>query len=116
MIFLTVGTHIKWILLGPLGFSVASPPHCAMPLCEEPSFWRRSGGTSMYWVAVVFVNIPIRHSTPSAWASKEKWNTGDISDGVAYKVPNNTYIDIDTLEDWEKAELLYKISLNSNKI
>ena len=51
-----------------------------------------------------------------AWASKEKWNTGDISDGVAYKVPNNTYIDIDTLEDWEKAELLYKISLNSNKI
>ena len=51
-----------------------------------------------------------------AWASKEKWNTGDISDGVAYKVPNNTYIDIDTLEDWEKAELLYKISLNPNKI
>ena len=51
-----------------------------------------------------------------AWATKEKWNTGDITNGIAYKVPNNVFIDIDTTEDWEKAELLYKISLNSNKI
>ena len=51
-----------------------------------------------------------------AWATKEKWNTGDITNGIAYKVPNNVFIDIDTSEDWEKAELLYKISLNSNKI
>tara|TARA_B100001059_G_scaffold53051_1_gene47063 strand:- start:1936 stop:2619 length:684 start_codon:yes stop_codon:yes gene_type:complete len=49
-----------------------------------------------------------------AWATKEKWNTGDISDGVAYKVPNNIFIDIDTMEDWKRAELLYEISLNAS--
>ena len=49
-----------------------------------------------------------------AWATKEKWNTGDISDGVAYKVPNNIFIDIDTMEDWKRAELLYEISPNAS--
>ena len=49
-----------------------------------------------------------------AWATRDKWNSGDISDGVAYEVPNNIFIDIDTEEDWDRAELLYKISNNLN--
>jgi N-acylneuraminate cytidylyltransferase len=49
-----------------------------------------------------------------AWATRDKWCSGDISDGVAYEVPNNIFIDIDTEEDWDRAELLYKISNNLN--
>lgn len=44
-----------------------------------------------------------------AWAKNKKWLQGDISDGVAYIMPNSRVADIDNPEDWKKAEILYKI-------
>ena len=44
----------------------------------------------------------------SAWLSGKKMHT----DGIGMAIPSNQVIDIDTLEDWERAELLYKIIEN----
>ena len=43
------------------------------------------------------------------WASRDKWMTGDLADGVAYIMANNRVVDIDTSEDWSRAELLYRM-------
>ena len=43
------------------------------------------------------------------WASREKWMEGDISDGVAFIMSNQRVVDIDTNEDWDRAEVLYRI-------
>jgi CMP-N-acetylneuraminic acid synthetase len=40
----------------------------------------------------------------TAWLSNKKMHT----DGVGIEIPSHQVVDIDTLEDWERAELLYK--------
>tara|TARA_B100000767_G_scaffold269205_1_gene290690 strand:- start:412 stop:1095 length:684 start_codon:yes stop_codon:yes gene_type:complete len=44
-----------------------------------------------------------------AWAKKEKWLGGDISDGIAFVMENSRVVDIDNDEDWIRAEMLYKM-------
>jgi len=44
-----------------------------------------------------------------AWATGDKWMQGDLADGVAYIMTSDRVIDIDTSEDWDRAELLYRM-------
>lgn len=44
-----------------------------------------------------------------AWATGDKWMAGDLVDGVAYIMPSGRVIDIDTSEDWNRAEVLYRM-------
>ena len=41
-------------------------------------------------------------------ASKETWLTKKIINKTGVKIPNWRVVDIDTIEDWKKAELFYK--------
>lgn len=43
------------------------------------------------------------------WASRDKWMQGDLADGVAYIMPSDRVIDIDTSEDWDRAEVLCRM-------
>lgn len=42
------------------------------------------------------------------WAKKEKWLTGDISNGIGYEIPAWRIADIDEADDWKRAEILYE--------
>ena len=43
------------------------------------------------------------------WATGDKWMQGDLADGVAYIMTSDRVIDIDTSEDWDRAEVLYRM-------
>ena len=43
--------------------------------------------------------------TVNAWVSGKKMHT----DGIGMTIPAHQVIDIDTPEDWERAELLYRL-------
>jgi len=43
------------------------------------------------------------------WATQSKWLSGDISDGSAYLFDRNRAVDIDTEEDWKRAETIHKL-------
>ena len=42
------------------------------------------------------------------WATKEKWLSGDISNGTGYEIPAWRVADIDDMHDWKRAEILYR--------
>ena len=42
------------------------------------------------------------------WATRDKWLSGDISNGIGYEVPAWRTSDIDDLDDWKRAEVIYK--------
>ncbi len=43
-----------------------------------------------------------------AWATKSKWMTGVLTDGIAYVMNPARVVDIDTQDDWDRAEALYR--------
>ena len=47
------------------------------------------------------------------WATKEKWQKGDLDYARAFIIPNWRVADIDNEEDWKRAEMIYKL-LNLN--
>jgi len=50
------------------------------------------------------------------WATHTKWLTEDISQGVGYIVDSSRVIDIDTINDWKQAELLFKFFNQNNTL
>ena len=47
-----------------------------------------------------------------AWNSERKMHT----DGIVLKVPSWSVVDIDTLDDWKRAELLYKLMVEQGEL
>lgn len=91
-----------------------------IPVCEFLSApqraFRINDGSKISWV-----NPSHRHTRTQDleklfyhvgafdWASRDKWMAGDLADGVAYIMAHDSVVDIDTSEDWDRAELLYRM-------
>lgn len=111
-------------LINSLELMLANKSNSCIPVCEFSSAPQRGFKIdkkhNLQWVDPNFKNIKTQdlqklyHDTGSFyWASKEKWLEGDISNALAYMIPNWRVVDIDNNDDWIRAEIIYKI-LNSS--
>jgi len=109
-------------LQNSLELMIESKSNSCIPVCEFDSAPQRAfminDEGKLVWVNPQFKLTRTQdldkmyHDTGAfAWATKGKWLQGDISDGIAYTIPNSRAIDIDTQQDWDRAELAFKMSL-----
>ena len=46
------------------------------------------------------------------WGTIASWANNSVSNGVGYEIPNWRVVDIDNINDWKRAEFIYKNLLN----
>lgn len=111
-------------LINSLELMLTNKSNSCIPVCEFSSAPQRGfkidKKQNLQWVNPNYKNIKTQdlqklyHDIGSFyWASKEQWLEGDISNALAYIIPNWRVVDIDNHDDWLRAEIMYKI-LNSS--